>query len=81
MGPRAITVIDMIDDMDDDGTRALITPIQHVKEFFRRSKAELFNLLCIQVLPRHFRLPHHCLLEILKLNMQKNVARRPVIPV
>ena len=69
MDPHAITVIGMIDDMDDDGTRALITPIRHVQELFRRSKAGLSNLLCIQGLPRYFRLPHYCLLEILKLNM------------
>ena len=63
-------VIGMIDDMDDGGTRALITPILHVKKLSRRSKAELSDVLCIQVLPWHFRLPHHCLLDTLKLNTQ-----------
>ena len=29
--PRAVTVIGMIDDMDDDGTRVLLTPIRYVK--------------------------------------------------
>ena len=81
MDPRAITVIGMIDDMDDDGTRVLITPIRHVKEFSKRSKAELSSVLCTQILPTHFRLPHHCLLEILKLKRKINVARRLVIPV
>ena len=44
MDPRATVVIGMIDDMDDDGTRALITPVRHVNELFRRYKAKLFDL-------------------------------------